>query len=266
MTRRRFLRGGLAAVGMLGGVAAYARYWERLAVEVTRVELAIGLTRPLRVAVLGDIHLDPFFEVGYVERVVGIVNALTPDLILHTGDFVSHTADRVDELGRVLARLTPRAGHLAILGNHDHWVDAERVTAALTAAGIEVLRNRSAPVPGHHGWMLTGLESFWAGRPEPGVIDRAAADTRHIVLAHEPDAFDALVDARIALQLSGHTHGGQVRVPGYGALSLPRWGKRYQMGAFRAGRRQLYVHRGLGTVDDHVRLNCRPEIALLTLR
>ena len=122
------------------------------------------------------------------------------------------------------------------------------------------------PVPGHDGWLLTGLESFWAGRPNPGILDRTAPDTRHIVLAHEPDAFDALVDPRIALQLSGHTHGGQVRVPGYGALSLPRWGKRYQMGMFRAGGRQLYVHRGLGTVDDHVRLNCRPEIAMLTLR
>jgi hypothetical protein len=120
---------------------------ERLDVDVIGVELAIGLTRPLRVAVLGDIHLDPFFEVGYVERVVGMVNALAPDLILHTGDFVSHAADRVDELGRTLARLTPRVGHVAILGNHDQWVEAERVTSALAAAGIEVLRNRSLP-----GW------------------------------------------------------------------------------------------------------------------
>ena len=86
------------------------------------------------------------------------------------------------------------------------------------------------------------------------------------MLAHEPDAFDALVNPRIALQLSGHTHGGQVRVPGYGAISLPRWGKHYQMVEYRTGRRQLDVHRGLGTVDDHVRLNCPPEIAMLTLR
>lgn len=266
MTRRSFLLGGSAsAVAAAGTGAAYARYVERLDVGIEQVSLPLGLPRTLRAVVIGDIHFDPFFDVAYLERVVALVNGLQADLVLHTGDFVSYTTDRLADLGRVLARLSPRLAHAAALGNHDHWVDADRVTATLSAAGIEVLRNRSVPVPGMDGWVVTGLESFWGGRPDPVGAVASSRDTRHIVLAHEPDAFDRLDDRRFVLQLSGHTHGGQVRIPGYGAISLPSWGRRYRMGEYAAGLRRLYVHRGLGTVDDHVRFNCRPEIASLTL-
>jgi uncharacterized protein len=196
-------------------------------------DAAIGLGTPLQVVVLGDLHFDPWFELDYLDRVVAIVNALQPEIVLHTGDFVSHSASRLMDLRRTL--------------------------------GIEVLRNRTVPHVDRDAWCLTGLESVWAGRPDPAVIAATPRTTRHIVLAHEPDVVDGLDDPRIALQLSGHTHGGQVRVPGYGAVSLPRWGKRYQMGPYRVGGRMLYVHRGLGTVDDHVRLDCRPEITRLTL-
>jgi hypothetical protein len=255
----------VAATAAVGGAAGYARYLERLDVEVVRVSLSVGLPRPLRVVAIGDIHFDPFFEREYVERVVAIVNGLAPDLVLHTGDVVSHGADRLDDVQRALGRISPRLGHLGILGNHDQWVDAGRVTATLQRAGIDVLRNRATPLPSCEGWWISGLDSVWAGRPDPAVISATAPDARHLVLVHEPDVFERWDDSRVALQISGHTHGGQVRVPGYGAISLPRWGKRYQMGAFSSGGRQLYVHRGLGTVDDHVRLNCRPEIALLAL-
>jgi len=266
MTRRAALvRGGMSLAAAVSGAAAYARYVERLDVEVTLHRLVVGLDRPMKVVTIGDLHFDPFFEVGYVERVVASVNRQSPDVVVHTGDFVSHTASRLDELASALQRLSPRDGHLAILGNHDHWVDADRVTAALQRAGIAVLRNRSVPVPGSPRWFVTGLESFWSGRPDVSLLAGGQRDTRHIVIVHEPDAFDHLDQPQVALQLSGHTHGGQVRIPGYGAVSLPRWGKRYQMGGFQSGSRQLFVHRGLGTVDDHVRLNCRPEIAVLTI-
>jgi predicted MPP superfamily phosphohydrolase len=259
------LRGSLAAAAAVSGAAAYARFVERLDVEAVAVAADIGLGRPLRVAVLGDVHFDPFFELAYLERIVATVSGLTPDVLLHTGDFVSHTADRIDECAAALGRLSPRLAHLAVLGNHDHWIDADRIADALERRGVEVLRNRSVALAGVPGWFVTGLESFWSGRPDPSTVRTTSADARHIVLAHEPDAFDLLTDPRYVLQLSGHTHGGQVRVPGYGAISLPSWGKRYQMGAYAVDGRQLYVHRGLGTVDDHVRLNCRPEITLLTL-
>jgi predicted MPP superfamily phosphohydrolase len=163
----------------------------------------------------------------------------------------------------VLSTGRAAAGSFALLGNHDHLIGADRVTSALTSAGITVLRNRSVPLPGRAGWRLTGLESYWTGKPAPATITDAPAHARHIVLVHEPDSFDLLTDPRIALQVSGHTHGGQVRLPLVGAVCLPSWGKKYEAGLYARGDQRLYVNRGIGTVARHYRLNCRPEITLL---
>src|SRR5262249_61169041 len=152
------------------------------------------------------------------------------DFILYTGDFVSKSADRLSELLTVLGRARAAVGSFAVLGNHDHWIDADRVGAALTASDIPVLRNRSVPLPGRKDWYLTGLESYWAGVPSTASIASTPPHARHVVLVHEPDAFELLTDPRIALQLSGHTHGGQVRPPLRGAGSLPSWGEHAQMG------------------------------------
>lgn len=135
----------------------------------------------------------------------------------------------------------------------------------MASSGISVLRNRSVPLPGQENWYLTGLESYWSGKPDAACITGTLPHSRHLVLVHEPDAFDLLTDPRIALQLSGHTHGGQVCLPWVGAVCLPSWGKKYPAGLYTRGDRRLYVNRGIGTVDDHFRLNCRPEITLLTL-
>lgn len=175
------------------------------------------------------------------------------------------SSGRLVELTELLARAKSQAGTFAVLGNHDHWIDADRIEAALSAIGIAVLRNRSVPLPGSRHFRLTGIESYWGGTPDPKALDAAPPDARHILLVHEPDPFDRLTDSRIVLQVSGHTHGGQVRVPGFGALHLPRLGRRYQAGLYEVDGRRLYVNRGLGTVAHHVRVNCRPELTLFTL-
>src|SRR5262249_6865966 len=156
-------------------------------------------------------------------------------------------------------------GSFGILGNHDHSVGASAVCSALESAGITMLRNQSVPIPDCEPWHLTGLESFWRGKPDPKCIDRVPDGARHILLAHEPDSFDKLVDPRIALQLSGHTHGGQIRVPFHGAIQLPYLGKKYEAGLYERAEQKLYVNRGLGTVQHHYRLNCPPEITLMRL-
>lgn len=266
MNRRTFVKRSFLATAVgLGTGAGYARFVERHAVEVVPVEIELGLSEPLTAAVLGDVHFDPLYEVDYLEDVVARVNSLAPDLILYTGDFLSKSADRLSELLTVLGRARAAVGSFAVLGNHDHWIDADRVGAALTASDIPVLRNRSVPLPGRKDWYLTGLESYWAGAPSAMSIASTPPHARHVVLVHEPDAFDLLTDPRIALQLSGHTHGGQVRLPLRGAVSLPSWGKKYQMGLYARGGRRLYVNRGIGTVKRHFRLNCPPEITLLKL-
>lgn len=266
MTRRTFVRRSLLAAPVaLGAGAAYGRYVERHAVEVVELEVPVGLTEPLTAALLGDFHFDPLYETDYLSDVVARTSALAPDLVLFAGDFVSDSAERVAELADILARTEAKAGRFAVLGNHDHWVAPGRVEAVLAAAGISVLRNRSVPLPGRPGWFLTGLESFWGGTPSLTPITETPADARHILLVHEPDSFDLLTDPRIALQLSGHSHGGQVRVPFGGAVCLPSWGKKYPAGLYERGGRRLYVNRGIGTVKRHFRINCRPEITLLRL-
>ncbi|HEX4612309.1 MAG TPA: metallophosphoesterase [Urbifossiella sp.] len=254
----------VTAVGA-GTCAGYGRFVERHAVEVVRAGIELGLPGPLRVAVLGDIHFDPLYESDYLETVVALTDRLEPDLILYTGDFVSRSADRLADLLVILRRASARAGRFAVLGNHDHGVGADRVTAAFASSGIPVLRNRSVPLPGLVGWYLTGLESYWSGTPTVAPITATPPHARHILLVHEPDSFDLLTDPRVALQVSGHTHGRQIRLPRVGAVCLPKWGKKYEAGLYARGDQRLYVNRGIGTVDEHFRLNCRPEITLLTL-
>lgn len=266
MNRRTFVKRSVAttAVG-LGAGGGYAGFVERHAVEVVPLELELGLGKPLTAALLSDIHFDPLYEVDYLEEVVARVNGLSPDLILYAGDFLSLSAERLTDLIAILHRARAPLGSFAILGNHDHWIGANYISAAFAANGIPVLRNRSVSLPGQKNWYLTGLESFWAGKPNAAPILSTPPQARHILLVHEPDPFDLLTDPRIALQLSGHTHGGQVRVPLIGAICLPSLGKKYQAGLYAQGDRKLYVNRGIGTVNRHVRFNCRPEITLLTL-
>jgi predicted MPP superfamily phosphohydrolase len=265
MNRRTFVKRSLVATVGLGAAAAYGRCLERHAVEVVSVKLELGLPEPLTVAVLGDIHFDPLYETDYLEDVVARVNRLAPELILYTGDFVSRSADRLGELLAVFHKAKAGVGSFAVLGNHDHAVGADQITTSFTASGIAVLRNRSVALPGQRDWYLTGLESYWRGSPSAASVADSSPHSRHIVLVHEPDSFDLLTDPRIALQLSGHTHGGQIRSPLVGAICLPSWGKKYDAGLYTQGDRRLYVNRGIGTVDEHYRLNCRPEITLLKL-
>ncbi len=126
VSRRTILKRSLVtAVVGLGAGAGYARFIERHAVDVVRLGIELGLSAPLTVAVLGDIHFDPLYEVEYLEEVVARTNQLSPDLILYTGDFLSRSADRLTDLRAVLRKAEPREGSFAVLGNHDHDVGAD---------------------------------------------------------------------------------------------------------------------------------------------
>jgi len=267
ISRRTFLKRTLAAGIFLGaGSVAYAGGYGRHGIDITRVPLDLGVGRPLRVGLLSDIHFDPLYETAYLEHAFRLLAAEQPDLVLHAGDFVSHTTHRFEEFGALAARFIPPLGAFAALGNHDHWAGPKKVRAILERHGIRVLRNSALPLPGHPGWFVAGLESYWGGHPDPSFFARYPATARFLAIVHEPDAWDRLPDPRIRLQVSGHTHGGQVRAPLFGALQLPKWGKRYDAGLFH-GRddRHLYVTRGLGTVGLPVRFDCPPEITILEL-
>jgi predicted MPP superfamily phosphohydrolase len=267
MKRRGFIKGGLAATAFLGcGSAAYAANgFDRHDLQVATVRLDLGLTTPLRAAVLADIHFDPLYETGYLETVFAALARQSPDLVLFAGDYTTHSTARFGELGRIAGSFRPRLGSFAAIGNHDIWSGVDHIRRVLEQNGIQVLRNALAPLPGNPGWALAGLDSYWAGRPNPAIFARESEDTQFISLVHEPDAWSLLTDPRIRLQISGHTHGGQVRAPFVGALQLPAWGRKYDAGLFRRGDQYLYVNRGIGTVRIPCRINCRPEVTILEL-
>jgi len=264
MNRRTFLRGAVttafaAAAGT--SVCAYAK--DTYDLETATVPLHLGLGKPLRVVALGDIHFDPLYEEAFIAHVIAHVNSLKPDLILYTGDFITAHGDRVHDLAALLSQGQALLGSYAVPGNHEHWTGIGPITYALEKiGGIRVLRNKCVALPDEDAVYISGLDSFWAGYPDPTVLAKTPEHSRHILLVHEPDSFLQVDDSRVKLQISGHTHGGQVRLPLIGAMVLPKFGRNFETGLYTEDKRTLYVNRGIGTLRPHIRLNCRPEVTV----
>ena len=263
----------------------YAGEIERHWIQVTRCDVQLpGLHAAfdgMRVVQLSDIHLDEFTEPMFLREAIRQVNAMNPDAVFITGDFVTYGAisrkfakRAAWQCAAILRELKCRAIY-AVLGNHDMMVNPVEVTRALTENGITMLNNAHVPLErgGARLW-LAGVEDPLEGRPDPETAIpksiRNVTGEPVILLCHGPDYADELLGLpagqAVALMLSGHTHGGQVRLPFLGAFRLPPMGKKYVEGWFHLGGMQLYVNRGLGSVGLPVRFNCPPEISLLTLR
>ncbi|MFZ4767813.1 MAG: metallophosphoesterase, partial [Roseimicrobium sp.] len=271
-SRRRFIARfkTIYAPMMLSGSGSYAYgsllERHRLTVERHDLRLALGARAPerFRAVSLTDFHFDPLYEMEFLQECVNRTNELKPDVVLLSGDYISRTSRRIDDFSRVLSGLSASAGVFACLGNHDHWDRAARVAASLSRQGVAVLQNQHTRVPCAGGELIiTGLQSAWGGWPNWGLASRGVLPKdRVLALMHEPDFADVLaLDNRIAFQVSGHTHGGQIRLPGIGALQLPTWGLQYQAGFYDVGGLKLYVNRGIGTIRHHIRIGCPPEIA-----
>jgi predicted MPP superfamily phosphohydrolase len=265
------------AAAAVPAVIADARWWEPRRLVVERIELRFPELPPgldgLRIAQLSDFHRSPVVRQWEIERAVARTNALAPDLIALTGDYVTHGRHYAEPCAAALSALRAPLGRYAIMGNHDYWSPAA-VAAALRAAGMTVLRNQAQPVPatrrsgvsGAELW-LVGLDDAWARKQDiPAALEGVPRRAFKIALAHEPDVADEVARYPIQLQLSGHSHGGQICLPGIGPLHLPKLGRRYPMGHYRVGELQLYTNRGVGRVSPAVRFNCPPEITLITLR
>ncbi len=205
------------------------------------------------------------------------VNALAPDLVLLTGDFITHGSltfvaggHAIHRCAEILTTLT--APHrYAILGNHDVAFNAKAVTRALATYGTPVLINQYVPIErnGARLW-LSGLDDPGTSNPDLNLAVPAKPDGPVLLMAHEPDfADDVIAHPRgplVDLMLAGHSHGGQIRLPLLGAMILPPMGRKYPEGFYQLNRMQLYVNRGIGTVGLPFRLNCPPEITLITLQ
>jgi predicted MPP superfamily phosphohydrolase len=228
-----------------------------------------------RIVQLSDIHFGPNVGRKLVARCLDVTRELKPDLVVLTGDFVAHPfgkdhgpegAHFAEPCADVLITFKD-VPQLAILGNHDHWNDANIVHHALAERGITVLRNSSTVIErsGKRLW-IAGIDDAYEGKADlPVTLVKVPRDETTILLAHEPDYADYAVRFPIDFQISGHSHGGQVRLPGIGPLILPDLGRKYHTGYYRVGRLQLYTNTGIGVVNPPVRFFCPPEITLITL-
>jgi uncharacterized protein len=267
---------------------------ERITVEIPQLPSGLEGTKIIQ---LSDLHFDGLrLSDAMLDQAIAISNSAQPDLVALTGDYVTDDPAPMAELARRLQQLTSRYGTYAVLGNHDIYPRGARaeVTKALEQVGIQVLWNQIAYPLGAE-LPLVGLADFWSKEFNPGlVLDQLDPQTPRLVLSHNPDTAIPLQQWRVDLQLSGHTHGGQIAIPGLGPIptwyqmfrsyipkSLRPWIPYMREDCYRvvqhwefaqgfhrlerqSGQNQLYVNRGLGTYPPG-RLFCPPEVTLMML-
>jgi predicted MPP superfamily phosphohydrolase len=287
-TRRKFLQIGGAgiAVGALAtvgdGTIFEANRPQLVSIEVPLAHLAESWDG-FRIVQLSDLHYDDYFSVVPLRKAIDVIQRLQPDLVVLTGDFVTsplrahgpsaHRAAKVlaqpiEPCAQWLAQLRAPFGVLAVLGNHDLNTDPAHITAVLQSNNIAVLTNRSIPLErdGKRLW-FAGVDDILEGKPRLNLALRGIPSAEPVVLlAHEPDWADFVAGHPVDLQLSGHSHGGQIRLPLIGAPYLPQLGRKYPWGLHQIGPLALYTNSGIGTIRIAMRLNCPPEISLITLR
>jgi predicted MPP superfamily phosphohydrolase len=270
MDRRKWIK--RAAIGslLLGG-AAYPLLEARWC-RLRRATVTLpNLPEPFEgttVAFLSDIHHGPFVSRDYIRSIVSMTNALKADFVLLGGDYCYRgprfIAPALEELGKLEAPM----GRFAVLGNHDHWDGLQESIDGLEAAGIPLLRNAGVWVEkGGTRLRIAGVGDLWTDKPDVAKALGDATDRDAVLLlSHNPDVAETLVDTRVGLMLSGHTHGGQVIVPYFGApIVTSAYGQKYLHGLTRGPSCHVYISRGVGTVGPPARLACRPEVVLLTL-
>lgn len=261
---------GIAGGGLLVWLMRY-RFPYRPVLERITLTLPPGHEglAGLTIGFVTDTHINPSFLRRDLERGLDLLLDARPDLLLLGGDYISETTRHIDQAAPALGAAARRVplGALAVLGNHDLGGHGPAVCAALRAEGIRLLENEAAEVRwnGDSLWVV-GIDDTLLGDPHPeqafGQVPSGAAA---LALWHEPDAADTAARFGPFAQLSGHSHGGQIRVAGIGEMAVPAGGQKYPIGRYRVGEMQLYVSRGLGTYRPPLRLNCPPEVTLVTL-
>jgi predicted MPP superfamily phosphohydrolase len=274
LNRRVFLkRSGaiaVASVAALSGFNWIINDYDNLEVveKTIRIEgLGNGLDG-FKIVQLSDFHFIPLTRPYLIKKAISLTNQLKPDLVVLTGDFIWHELEAIYDLAPLLTGINARLGTQAILGNHDHWLNAKVISTELKKVGIDVLFNEVRTISmGGDSLQVIGVDDGWSGKPDlMGSLGAMDNKIPGILLWHEPDLADQVPqDGRVALQLSGHSHGGQVRLPGKGALILPYLGTKYDCGLYRFERMYLYTNRGIGIISVPFRFNCRPEITSFIL-
>ena len=243
---------------------------EANSLSLERVEIRLKRVPPkldgLKIIHLSDTHHSPFTSLEHIARAVKIANRLKPDLFLLTGDYVSHEREYIAPVAAILGELKAEFGVYACLGNHDHWTDADLVTHLFRGEGINVLINEGLrfEANGASFW-LAGVDDHMVGKTDvPAALRGSFPDEMKLLLAHNPIIFREAARYGVDLTLSGHTHGGQIKIRDKDKRMIRR--RKLTSGLHRRQESQIYITRGIGTVVVPMRYQCPPEISLLELR
>ncbi|OCT12920.1 phosphoesterase [Paenibacillus pectinilyticus] len=279
MSRRSFLKKGLWFGGGLLSVPpfgyGYAIWVEPRWLQVERISLAFPTLpeafKGLRVVQFSDLHFGFHLDVNQLTRVVEVIQAEQPDIVCFTGDLVDYAVGQHGkEMRDVLKRIQPTYGCFAVLGNHDYYGNANEVASVLEDGGFHCLRNRGVRIQKDNQsiWMA-GVEDMWEGVPDlQAALQKMNKEEWVLLLSHAPDFADTAAASPVQLQLSGHSHGGQVRLPFIGPLASVPYGVKYPSGLYHVGPNKsltLYTNRGIGVSVRPIRFMCRPEITVFTL-
>lgn len=289
--KRRYLLAkiGVSLVGWIGvaGVLLtfYAAFIEPQIITVTTASIPFPLEHPVKIAVISDLHVGPYKGAAFVTRLVNQINALMPDIVLLDGDFVLSSDVTPEDLQALapLKNLHPISGTYAVLGNQDHGIfrsllpqnspppdRSTLIAEMLQSLGVTVLENGHATISlGTETLSIVGIDDPWAGKADiVSAFNNVLQHSPTILLAHNPDVVLDPLASRAQLIISGHTHGGQVRLPWIGALAtLPiHIPQKFDEGIFtlQSGS-TLAITRGVGESGPRVRLFAPPEVMLLTL-
>lgn len=278
-TRRSFLKNGLGITAALLFSAAGGKYYsERIETKWIDIQhhtinnnlIPKGFSQ-VKIAQFSDTHLGFQFQLEDLLKTVQIINRLQPDLIIFTGDLMDRPNEYKlqNQIPPILKSLKAPLGKFCIYGNHDHGGYGSQIYRDIMyASGFQVLLNSSFEVKLINGdsIYIAGIDDAMLGKPDVG---KALADVPKgaftILLSHAPDYADQTKLFNVPLQLSGHSHGGQVQIPFYGALVKPPFAEKYYEGFYQLEKTQLYVNRGLGTTRMPYRFLSRPEITIFEL-
>ncbi len=255
-------------------VLIYAYFIEPNWIEINSLQLTLPHLATefdeYKIVQISDIHVNKWMTQARLNRIFRLVNQQKPDAIAITGDFITRRQERfIPNLTATMGQLAAADGKFGVLGNHDYWSNADAVSHAMAKTNIFNLANSFQTIQrGNAKLYIAGVDDVYVGKDRLDLVVQNLPEDGNaaILLAHEPDFADtSATTGRFDLQLSGHSHSGQVRIPFFPPLHLPELGKKYYAGLHHLGSMMVYTNRGLGMTGLHLRFNCRPEITVITL-
>ncbi|MBY6272292.1 MAG: metallophosphoesterase [Caldibacillus debilis] len=278
MTRRTFLKtlGKTGAFTLLAGLSGYyyskhiEPYWTEITRFTIRHKLIPADFRRFKIALFSDTHLGYHYQLSHLRKAVSLIMEENPDMIIFSGDLMDNPSayHQIRETVELLRLLDAPFGKFAVFGNHDHGgYGTEKYRYIMEESRFKVLQNTAVPVAkGRSFIFLAGVDDCMLGRPDlKAALARRPGEVYTILISHAPDYADVAKGYPVHLQISGHSHGGQIQIPFVGPVITPRYGRKYVEGLYALDGLTLYVNRGLGTTRLPFRFLSRPEITFFTL-